>query len=316
MNVNKKELDLVHKLAIDERSTIALQLIAWLSLQAKSQPQMVVDLLLDMRIGRCPRLADRALSLFSENEHLQTTMLSKKATQAFCDQITACDSIGGHWVGKFLNALSVRDFPCVIEMLKQRVVLAETERVSTDFRPLPFRWDDMSPISAIGSLKRRLLLDDLRDWASVSTDRSVRHYLRTRLFGILAGEIDLEVLESIECGLESELDRAKLVTRLIAEFPAEVVWENSNWIIEMLEKTSRRSRDLHKSLRAALHQAVTSGIRHGVPGEPFPEDLEQYKQAKEIAARLVPGSAAENFYRALQHSAEDSIARSSEDDWI
>jgi hypothetical protein len=57
-------------------------------------------------------------------------------------------------------------------------------------------------------------------------------------------------------------------------------------------------------------------VRSAAPGSPFAEDVERRDQAASIAARMAPGSLAQQFYADLmsdaQRSIEDKIARDEE----
>ncbi len=67
-------------------------------------------------------------------------------------------------------------------------------------------------------------------------------------------------------------------------------------------------------LGGALHIASTNGLRTGVPGQPFQDDVDQRDRAEEIAARLPEGSIEQRFYRSLARSAADFMRWASEID--
>jgi hypothetical protein len=55
-------------------------------------------------------------------------------------------------------------------------------------------------------------------------------------------------------------------------------------------------------------------VRSAVPGQPYPQDIEQRNTAARLAAQAVRGSVEEHFYRALSQSAETWIDRTNSHD--
>jgi hypothetical protein len=67
-------------------------------------------------------------------------------------------------------------------------------------------------------------------------------------------------------------------------------------------------------LRGALYGALHSGIKQGVPGHPFPEDVELERRAREHAAASPAGSRAQAFWTELAESVVADMRRQVEED--
>jgi hypothetical protein len=55
-------------------------------------------------------------------------------------------------------------------------------------------------------------------------------------------------------------------------------------------------------------------MRHGTPGQPFPEDIERKTKSEEAVARLPKGSPVGEFYADLIRDADQDIRRKRDDD--
>ncbi|MHB1438759.1 MAG: helix-turn-helix domain-containing protein [Thiobacillus sp.] len=309
------ELSLIRQLAADADDLVARNVARGFRFLAVQDPRAVVEMIVEMGIGRSPALADDTLVLFARDEPLRIEMLDEVSLAAIIDQLVECERIDEHWVGQFIGKLSRTHLATVVGLLERRIERAEGEAISPDYRPVPFGWDDKSAIQSAGHPQRRAVLDGLRDWAVADVEGWRRHYEGPRLFAAVAGEFDDEVLAIIEAGLTANLSMAKRVAHLLSEVPHGFVWSHVQWIVLVLDDSSRRDLELYRALSSALYSAVISGVRSGTPGEPFPQDLEQREKSREIADGLPAGSAGERFYRSLQRSAEESIRRYRDEDW-
>lgn len=314
--VAEDEIDLIHGLAADEDLVVAQSVTHGLRFLAAADPAAAIDVLLDLRIGRSPHLADDALVLFTRGEPLSLEYLRPEQLEQLLRELLVCPSIDEYWVEQFLGLVCERDMGSVVKLLKDRVERAEQGDYDyDDYRPLPFGWEDKSPLSTEGHRDRARQLQELLEWASSDVPGWRRHFDGPKLFAAVAGVFDDEVLSLLELELgRRALPGAKRTAHILSELPRAIIWERVDWVGRILEAAAVRDVDLYKAVTSALYSAVISGVRSGTPGQPFPQDLEQRDRAREIADGLPRGSATERFYRSLQRSAEADIARSLERD--
>ena len=314
--VAQDEIDLIHRLAADEDLVVARSVTHGLRFLAAADPAAAIDILLELRIGRSPDLADDALVLFTRREPLSLEYLSREQLKQLLDELLVCPSIDEYWVEQFLGLVCERDMKSVVKLLKDRVERAEQGDYSyDDYRPLPFGWENKSPLSTEGHPERARRLQKLLEWASADVPGWRRHFDGPKLFAAVAGVFDDEVLSLFELELSQRaLPEAKRIAHILSEVPRTIIWERVEWIGCVLEAAAGRDVDLYKAVTSALYSAVISGVRSGTPGQPYPQDLEQRDRARAIADGLPRGSATERFYRSLQRSAEADIARKVEDD--
>jgi len=314
--ISEEEMRLIHELARDDDLLVARNVAGGLRFVAAIDPAAAIDVLLELRIGRTPDLADDTLVLFNKGEGLSLDLLDAESLQAIVDELLLCPSIDQHWVGQFLGILCQRDLPGVVELLKGRVEAAEQHEYSYDeYRALPFGWEDRTPLSTLGHPERLKVLRDVIDWATCDVAGWRREFESPRLFAMVTGSFDEEALALLEETLAEEpLPKAKRSAHLLSETPKAIIWENVPWTSRVLESALARDASLYRALVSALWAAVVAGGKSGTPGKPYPQDIEQRDRARAIADSLPRGSAAEQFYRNLQRSAESEIARKAEDD--
>jgi hypothetical protein len=68
-----------------------------------------------------------------------------------------------------------------------------------------------------------------------------------------------------------------------------------------------------KRATTGLFNSAVSGVRHGMPGEPFPRDLEMKAKAEGVLRSLSRFSPAYQLYDALKRYAESGIERARSD---
>ena len=114
-------------------------------------------------------------------------------------------------------------------------------------------------------------------------------------------------------------DRPKLETAalLLRSAPADFLFDQKDFVIELLETADTFSGDCYRSVCSDLFSCAVSGPREGTPGEPKSHDVNICDQSKAALSSLQPGSPAYRFYESLVQYAEkeikDDLARFEED---
>ena len=312
--VSIAELEFIRKLAADNDDRLALQLSHGLRYIAERDPRMALVVILEMRIGRSRHLVIEVLSLFIWGP-LCIDKLDSGELDGIVEELVACSEIDDYSILKFLVYLARSDLQSVIRLLQRRVEYWESLEDSDDYRPVPFNWNKECRLESRGVRDRRRILEELRDWAAAKDDWR-RRYEAPRLFAAVASEFDDEVLDVIELGLKEPAAIASNVANLLSEVPHEFAWSRVRWLVRVLDDADRRDAvygtELRKDICDVLYSALTSGVRTGIPGEPFQQDVEQRDNARKIADGLPMGSPGERFYRNLQRMAEHAIEWHSE----
>jgi transcriptional regulator with XRE-family HTH domain len=231
--------------------------------------------------------------------------LAQRHKDAFLDALCAAESIESYEIATFLAMLSVSDPHSVIDLLTARVEVAETGSISTGTLPhhwsVPLRFRDRDDFPD--------LLRRVREWLAAAPDSPWRRYWGSRLFAAVAGPYDAQTRQVIEEYLsEPDSNKIKTVRTMLRDAPRTLVWD-ADFVRRCLRAADMCGADDLAAVQSALYSAVFTGGRSAAIGEPFPQDVEQRDVAAQLAARAVPGSVEEQFYKALLQSAQMWIDR-------
>jgi hypothetical protein len=260
-------------------------------------------------------VADEVLGNFGRYGDFTLDDLTSDQVRGILEQLEACHDIGEFQIATFLSSLSQRDPGAVVSLLRRRIDRSDNEDASADYRPIPYRWDDSSPLQIRTSPAFAQILRELCDYLLESDEGWRRGFWAPHLFAAVVGRADDVVLDLLsDWAGTTDPKRLEVVSQLFREAPRSLVWTRVDWVQDMLDRASIFGSDCYSSVASGLHSAVVSGGRSGKPGEPFPEDIEQRDRSYEIARTLTVGSPAHRFYTNLAKSAEASIRWSIERD--
>jgi hypothetical protein len=231
--------------------------------------------------------------------------LAQRHKDALLGALCVAESIENYEIAAFLAQLSVSDPHSVIDLLTGRVEATEAGSGSNyalpHHWPVPLRFRDRNDFPD--------LLRRVREWLAAAPDSPWRHYWGSRLFTAVAGPYDAQTRQVIEEYLsEPDSNKIKTVRTMVCDAPRTLVWD-ANFVRRCLRAADICGANDLAAVQGALYSAVFAGGRSAAVGEPFPQDVEQRDVAARLAARAVPGSVEEQFYKALTQSAQTWIDR-------
>jgi Domain of unknown function (DUF4062) len=110
-----------------------------------------------------------------------------------------------------------------------------------------------------------------------------------------------------------DLPKLEAAALLLRSAPADFLFDQKDFVIELLETAHAFSEDCYQSVVSDLFSCAVSGLREGTPGEPKNHDVNIRNRSEAALASLQPGSPAYRFYESLVRYAEgeikDDIAR-------
>lgn len=278
----------------------------------KVNPAAAVELLLAiLRASEGDVLGD-VFAQFGRHGELSIDDLGEEQLSEIEDHLVKAPRIGDYHVGDFLGELSLRNPMRATELLIRRIENRDGDG-RPSYRSLPFRWEEGAPLRVRETPRFWDVLAQVRDWMR-KQDPRLRHR-GAELFGALAGGFDKGVISFLqETSHSGDPVDVEIVATILSEAASGVIRQNPALIQDLLEEAWRIDLKTYKRVKNALHRAASSGIRSGVPGEPFPEDVEQREWAREMASSVAVGSAAHQFYDELRRMAEESIRMNLERD--
>jgi hypothetical protein len=210
-------------------------------------------------------------------------------------------SIENYEISELLTMVSGDEPHRVIELLKSRVQYME-DGAPARYAPLPHHWQ--------GKLRFREhdafpdILRALCEWLAAEPGSMWRRYYGSQLFVLIAGNFDAPVRQVID-GLLQEPDSARMtaLAAILHHLPQSEVWDLS-FVGRCLQAADQCGSASLDAIRGALHYAVFTGGRWGVPGQPVAQGPEHRYIAAQLADQCLSGSIEEQFYRAVAASVE------------
>lgn len=302
----ENELEIIRALAHDKDPFVRCSIVRAAQRLAGSHLPEAIELIAEIPFADSERVAEELFSVLGPQGELRWQQLPRTKLDCVVEQLRTCPSIEDYHVTAFLAALSEENPILVADLLKKRVEHNEELDSGGDYRALPFHWDHALKIR--GHQHHPNVLRDICIWIAAKPDSWHRQEMGADLFKEVAQGFDQTVMTVLDEAIAG-VDAAQLgaVVAILHKAPRHVIFDEVDFVRRVLEAGSRFGDEHVQRVGGAFHSAVTSGVRSGIPGEPFREDLDQRDRSAEIAGQLPRGSLEERFYRSLQESAEQSI---------
>jgi len=294
------ERDLAVALASDDDQLVVIHVVLAAHRLADHEPDLARRIVLAVRSLAEPAVAKYVCMVLSHD-----IGLGQADEDLVLDGLLECPDVD-FWQDRFLLRTAERRPGRVL-----RYFLARLDREGDDYgyRAVPIDGLSKDPLAEADTYRR----DALREL--VGTAPKYRHTVREMHLATLFWSFAAGTDEAFEALAETVSDRRPEVREggeeILAQAERGLLLARPAWIAEQLGRARVETLD---ALRSALHAALTSGIKQGTPGQPYPEDVLLRDKAREYAAASRPGSRAASFWLAMVRSAEQAIRESVERD--
>jgi transcriptional regulator with XRE-family HTH domain len=225
-------------------------------------------------------------------------------------KLVVLKKVNDYWVHAFLVMSIKKEPPFVLSLVMARLIEANRRE---DWSYVPLSKDHkgigLGLIEVEGGprLLRNFLdlaLEELKDLSSSNTWR-----FGETISG-LCGNYSQVLLDLLLDWMSSETQaHAILVARVLREAQPTLIYEYSKFIQDILNAAELISQEAMEEIRSAISTAAHSGLRHGTPGEPFPEDLRMEQHCEHMLKLLSRSEPAFDLYDGLLKYARHAIAR-------
>ena len=222
----------------------------------------------------------------------------------FLERLLLCPDIG-YWQDRWLGSVSACKSQEILRYLLARI----DSRDDTGYRAIPFEGLSADPLMEHTEL-RVACLQQIIEFTAEHLD-GLGAYDATTLFWSYAGG-QVVGLDAIAHGLTGSSSQTRdAALQIVAHAPHGIVLGNPAWVAKTLDAVSAKTLD---EVEGALAAALTTGVKQGSPGKPFPRDVLLRDRAAEHAAAARPGSRPAAFWASVVRMAESDIQRSLEMD--
>jgi hypothetical protein len=265
-----------------------------------------ISLLARVPFADATAVADEVCQVFGPHGDLGWRELPGPALDRLLDELRRCPSIEDYWIMAFLSDFSGERPQDLVGLLQARVDRWEDDHSDTEYRALPFNWDHDLRVRETEEFLA--MLAEVRDWLATDPDSWRRLHGGPELFSAIALAFDEPVQSVLESGVAT-LDPAQLVAvaAILRQAPRSFVFENVDFVRKLLALAALVGDEHVQRIGGGLSASAVSGVRMGVAGQPFTEDIDQRDRARTVADGLPSGSPEQRLYRSLEASAEQSI---------
>lgn len=223
-------------------------------------------------------------------------------------KLVVLKELDDYWVRAFLVAAIKKDPASVVALVKARLEEAK-RRNDWSYEPLSKEQDG----KGLGLMEVEAgprLLREFLDWSlNESDDISITRRVGEAVSGLCGNYaqplLDL-LLDWMSSGTQAH---AALVAMVLRESQPTHIYEHPTFIRDILNAAELIGEDALADIRSSIVVATLSGIRGGIPGEPFPEDVRLEQHCVQMLESLSRAEPAFDLYDELLKDARYAIAR-------
>lgn len=332
-NLQSADFELMQSLLAHADLRVRLVAINSLRKLVRSQPQLTIKMALDVDIDKSTELANALCQIFHTNIGVSPDLLTHEELDRLLSKLEITAAIDEYHIREFLAYTSKRLPRSLVQFFIKRIERDEEDEKG-EYRPLPFQGFQNRLEGIAKSKEYREILIDVRDRALKRT------YTKKKWLPILFKEISLvpnntnldiqdislqrtspnrsyqnETLVFSPTSLDvlsewidsGDRNKIEAVSCLLRSAPKAFIFQNVEFSSNLLEQAYDIGDDCYDTVSSDLFQSLTSGIRSGIPGQPFPEDIAIKEQSAAVARQLVVESPSHRFYETLAKHAQNSI---------
>lgn len=289
------EPDLALSLAADDEPGIVLAMLLTAHRISDHDADLAKRIVIAVPNLSNPRIAEDACMVLSNG-----LPMSREEWQTVFDRLLLCPEVE-YW---YEHALAERADTEPRQVLDHVIARIKHSPEDYRYRALPFDGFSRDLLAADPDARGAALAEVADLLATHSSGRAAMDW-PTLFWSLNAGSG--QALDVIAQRLASDIRHRRAAEALIEDAPRTTFLNAAEWV--RLQLDAAESADALKRLEGALYGSLNSGLKQGVPGQPFPEDVELERQATKYAAAAPPGSRAAMFWTKIAASAARDMQR-------
>jgi hypothetical protein len=324
--------ELSQNLLIHPELKVRKSAIASLAMLIQSQPQLATSLALDVNIDEDIELAEKLFQAFSRNS-LDT--LTEEELKILLYKLEKVHSLSNHYISDFLVYASKKIPSFVFQLILKRIKV-DVEKDAINYEPLPSSYyknclhylsdaegyenmlreirdlwyDHQSQMKLIFSEDHKDLIPD-NALLSIRLEPLYKELYKEVSFAFIEeskrdiSPVSLKLLD--EWVNSNRVEEIISASELIREFPPGFIFGHLAFVSNLLEQAYNAGDECYEAVSSYLFSIATSGIKTGVPGQPFPVDIQLRDQAAAIAEQSFKGTPVRKFFDSLVKYAKFAI---------
>lgn len=275
-----------------------------------SDPSKALELVRTANLCGSQYVADEVLSLFESPGPIPLDLLDSGSVSALLDKLSPIPVLDKYWIQKFFAAASARYPMETLDFFKKRVEHAASVE-DYSFRPCNYGPYVHEPLRFAESAAYDELCKDVWSWMRSREDGDHRfQYFASHLFSAVFSPLDDRTLSFMRNRFSGDALDVSLVGKILRDAGSSFPLDNPSFVVDYLMVAKSHGSECLEAATSALYCAAVSGGKQGIPGEPFPRDVEALKKADAVLETLPRFSPAHRLYDLIKRDAEKNIAES------
>lgn len=228
--------------------------------------------------------------------------------------LTVPDRLDDHYLHRFLTKVAERDPRQIIELAKKRLDQAIANE-DWNYSPIGrLGGGAAESLNLLAHTDGPMMFRETLDWALPRAAADSGYQFSYRFADLVTG-----VFGCSEPSFASTLEawcvgggekHYAVLAAVLRETPNSLVFSQHAFVLRILRAARSIGRFTHKAVSSSLFASALGGVRSGIPGQPFPTDLDMKERAEQILASLAKSDPAFSLYDDIRRHAEESIGRS------
>jgi transcriptional regulator with XRE-family HTH domain len=265
------------------------------------------------------RIADEISTLlkFNPRNGLTVETMPEAEVLSLLRRIEPLPELDGHWLELLLADISeAYSWQCA-QFFMRRVEAASAERDEDEPRIRPCNYGPWSHerLRFKNAPDAPEILRHVYGWMRDNRDRrGLFSYHARNLFEAMFGPFDSALVSILTQILASATDAdIATIAAIVREAEPAFVFDQAPFAIALIEQAQQFGAKLRDGVISELYCSAVSGMKHGSPGEPFPEDIAMKERSVAMLEILSRFSPAYQLYDQLRQHAEYEIKRAIRD---
>ena len=256
-------------------------------------------------------IADEIGGLFEFGDGLKTSSITQDDVVSLLSKFEPLPELDGYWLEKLLATISEMYPQECAHFFMRRVEAASADDRDSRMRPVNYGPWVHERLRFRRASAGALVMREVIEWMRKHAERKgLFTYYARNLFEAMFAPYDNEMVSFFENWLGAATSEDVLmIGTILREAQPDFVFTQVPFVVALLDRAQQFDPELRRTVSTELYCSAISGMRHGTPGEPFPEDVSMHEQVAALIQSLDPFSPAYQLYDDIRRYSEMSIKR-------
>jgi len=322
-NYSQDDLNIIRGLLTSSNLQVVNPAVAAVYRLAKIDKRQAIDLLLTVDFASFPDVAHKVLMCFYDDKTLPFSELTPNDIKAMLAKLIPVQELDDYWIRMFLSKTSCFHSELTASFfmarVEKRVMLLAGQNEKgigiLDSQAWKYRVciSDISPGEKLrfrDSADSPEIMKKMWEWMRKKGNQDQFPELSGELFFSMFGPLDTQILPFLKNKIdEGTPTDSLLVSQILSHADSLFVFEQRPFVTSFLEKAKALGREMYDQVFSSLLSSSTCGVKKGIHGEPFPEDVRMRDESEKALSETLRFSPAYPFYETLKKHAEWNIKK-------